>query len=197
MQSHLNYYVLDTPAIKLGPGINFVFPVYAGSEIDTLMGMSRSGYIEALAVAQIALPFGQLELTARQPFYSGEQGVDWKASLASGVPAFKIGANLSWVNLQYEFTLFSPETASYTFGVTPSESTPTRTAHKFGHMAAHSLVVGYWIPLTEKYWITTTVKRDWFPETILQSPIVQKTSETTFLIGFLFSFTKNPNGSSE
>jgi len=189
MQSHINYYVLNTSAIKLGPGLNFAFPIYAGTETDSLKGMSRGPYFEGLAVAQIALPFGQLEIVPRYPLYSGEREIDWKANFATGIPAFKIGSNRSWVNLQYEFTLLSPQTSSYIFGVKAAESTPTRPAYQLGYLPCHSLVTSYWIPISKRFWITTTMKKDWYPANILGSPIVQKNSETTYLIGILYSFT--------
>lgn len=187
-ETHATFFAFTAPFLKIGPMVNYTFTPYGGDELPILSGMERSGYMETGLLAEVPLPFGRIELMARYPFYPGKRGLDYKANYASALPAFKVGGIRSWVNFQYELSFFSPETSRYFFGVRPEESRPGRPAHDPGRLHAHSLVVAYWLPLSERWWLTTTAKKEWHQSKIKNSPIVSRDSETNYLAGLLYSF---------
>lgn len=183
----LNADLLEFGDFKIGPMAAYNFTPYAGTEIDTLKGMKRSGFLEAGILGSLSIPMGMMFFHATKAFHD-EPGNIFKIALATGIPLMALNENHIWLNILTEYTYLTKATSSYMFGVRDEEATTSRTSHTVNGLTQFTLVAGLWTPITNSWWINLTYKFDNFDNKILKSPIVSRDKEETLMLGIMYSF---------
>lgn len=96
----------------------------------------------------------------------------------AGFPV-RVGGGLTWQ---------SGDHAEYAWGVRPEEATATRPAYAPGDVLIPNLSIGTFVPITAKTSILATLRVDFLPEAVFESPIVDQEMTTSLFVGITRSF---------
>jgi outer membrane scaffolding protein for murein synthesis (MipA/OmpV family) len=183
----LDYDLYQSNYFNFGPVLNYNFSPYAGTERDSLDGMSREGFADYGLLVDIFIGFGQVFIQYTKADHENSGDI-FRATLASAIPLLAINSNHIWLNFYFEYSKYSANTASYFFGVKEDEATVKRPRTEIQDLESFTQIYGLWSPITESLWLNLTYRYEAFHKDIELSPIIERHWDQSFLIGLMFTF---------
>jgi outer membrane protein len=156
----------------------------ADTDGDALDGIERDITGEAGVSVEYTLGRAtEVSLRAVQEFtdeHGGQELVlDVRQRVALGSFPLVIGGGLRWQ---------SGDHAEYAWGVKPEEATSTRPAYAPGDVLIPSISIGTFVPVSEKVRVIATLRMDFLPEEVYNSPIIDQENTVSAFVGVTRTF---------
>lgn len=183
----LDYDIIQTNFLNIGPVISYNFPPYDGNETSILEDMERSGFVDYGILIDFSVIIGKLFVQYTRADHKDPGGI-FKTTFASAVPLLKFGQSHMWLNFYFEYSMYSSSTANYLFGISADEVNSNRPEFSLDELESFTQIYGLWTPIYGQFWFNLTYKLEKFANDILLSPIVKRRTDKSVLIGLMYSF---------
>lgn len=177
------YDVLDRQGWTLTVAARPRFSGLINTDGPLLDGIDRrvTGDLALEARYDIGLAFA--ELAFRQEFTGESDGqeVRLNAGVRSqiGAVGLRLGAGLAWQN---------GDLSQYIWGVSSGEARPGRPAYAPGDVLIPNVTIGARYAINDRWSLLGTIRADFFPDAITDSPIIADSTLIAGGIGFLYRF---------
>jgi outer membrane protein len=176
--------LLDSSTLSFSAVVSPRFPPFDDKESSLLSGMDRGFTADMGGLVEFApsdtTRFSLRAVTELTGEHGGQEVIlGAQSRIAIGSFPVLLGGGAKWQ---------SSDLAQYTFGVSPSEATGGRPAYAPGDSVIPFLSLGTIIPLNERSRVFGSLKAEFLPDSVTDSPTVDDNVVTSLAVGVSFGF---------
>ena len=180
----LSYEGIETNRLSISAGISPRFSGLYSTDAPQLKGIDRkiTGDL-ALSAAFEFSPAFKSEMTFRQEVTGEHNGqeliLDMHYGTTFGDITVEASAGAAWQ---------SSDLSSYIWGVSSTESRPNRRAYTPGSVVIPYASISAVMPFTERWTLVSTLRADFLPDEVSNSPIIDQNNIYSAAFGLTYSF---------